>query len=169
MDIRYEGLVAAVERAINEADPIGLLAGGAPSDEYAPEIGTIIPLLANAHRPDDVTGVLHGEFLRWFGEGTAGPRQAYGSAGASDLGCFTRVSEERLTQGLGLGSRADEVELPRPTGDLVPTGALLVHQLQVIDSTSQESLLPRNRSRRAPDSRSPCAHRTCPRRAPESQ
>jgi hypothetical protein len=42
MDIRYEDLVAAVERAINEADP-GLLAGGAPSDEYAPEIGTIIP------------------------------------------------------------------------------------------------------------------------------
>jgi hypothetical protein len=77
MDIRYQDLVAAVERAINEADPIGLLAVGAPSDEYAPEIGTIIPLLANAHRPDDVTGVLHGEFLRWFGEGTAGPRQAY--------------------------------------------------------------------------------------------
>jgi hypothetical protein len=47
----YRDLVAAVERAINEADPIGLLAGGAPSDEYAPEIGTIIPLLANAHRP----------------------------------------------------------------------------------------------------------------------
>ena len=67
MDRRYPDLVAAVERAINEADPIGLLAGGAPSDEYAPEIGTIIPLLANAHRPDDVTGALHGEFLRWRG------------------------------------------------------------------------------------------------------
>jgi len=77
MDIRYQDLAAAVERAVTVADPIGLLAGGAPSDEYAPEIGTIIPLLANAHRPDDVTGLLHGEFLRWFGEGTAGPRQAY--------------------------------------------------------------------------------------------
>jgi hypothetical protein len=40
MDTRYQDLVADVERAINEADPIGLLAGGAPSDEYAPEIGT---------------------------------------------------------------------------------------------------------------------------------
>ena len=99
LDIRYQDLVAAVERAINEADPIGLLAGGAPSDEYAPEIGTIIPLLANAHRPDDVTGVLHGEFLRWFGEGTAAPRQAYDSAGASDLGCFTRISEELAATG----------------------------------------------------------------------
>ena len=77
MDKRYQDLVAAVERAINEADPLGLLAGGAPSDEYAQEIGTITPLLENAHGPDDVTGVLHGEFLRWFGEGTAGPRRAY--------------------------------------------------------------------------------------------
>jgi hypothetical protein len=77
LDVRYQDLVAAVERAINEADPIGLLAGGAPSDEYALEIGTIIPLLANAHRPDDVTAVLHGQFLRWFGEGSAGPGQAY--------------------------------------------------------------------------------------------
>ena len=77
MDIRYQDLVAAVERAINEADPIGLVAGGAPSDEYAPEIGAIVPLLANAQRPDDVTSVLHEEFVRWCGEGTAGLRQAY--------------------------------------------------------------------------------------------
>ena len=33
-------LVKTVERAINEADPIGLLDLGAPSDEYAPEIET---------------------------------------------------------------------------------------------------------------------------------
>ena len=77
MNTRYQDLVAAVERAINEADPIGLLEGGAPSDEYAVEIGTIIPRLAKAQRPDDVTDVLHEEFLRWFGDGTAGPRQAY--------------------------------------------------------------------------------------------
>lgn len=77
METRYQALVTAVEHAINEADPIRLLEAGAPSNEYAPEIGTIIPRLANAHRPDDVTGVLHAEFLRWFGEGTAGPRRAY--------------------------------------------------------------------------------------------
>ena len=83
---RPGGRPRAVERAINEADPIGLLAGGAASDEYAPEIGTIIPLLANAHRADDVTAVLHGEFLRWFGEGTAGPRQAYGAPERATVG-----------------------------------------------------------------------------------
>ena len=80
MDTRYQALVAAVERAINEADPIALLDIGAPTDEYAPEIGTILPRIANAERPDDVTDVLHEEFLRWFREGTAGPRQAYEAA-----------------------------------------------------------------------------------------
>lgn len=77
MDRRYQVLVAAVECAINEADPIGLLEAGAPADEYGSEIGTILPRIANAQRPDDVTDVLHEEFLRWFGDGTAGPRQAY--------------------------------------------------------------------------------------------
>ena len=38
MDVRYQDLIAAVEAAINEADPIRLLAGGAPLDEYAPEV-----------------------------------------------------------------------------------------------------------------------------------
>jgi hypothetical protein len=61
---RFKELVAAVERAINEADPIGLLEIGAPPDEYAPEIGTIVPRLASVGRPDDVVSVLHEEFIR---------------------------------------------------------------------------------------------------------
>jgi len=77
MTTRYQWLFVAVERAINEADPIGLLELGAPSGEYAPEIGTIVPLLASVKRLDDITGVLHEEFIRWFGAGTAGPRHAY--------------------------------------------------------------------------------------------
>jgi hypothetical protein len=40
---------------------------------------------------------------------TCEPSPGVRSAGASDLGCFTRTSEERLTQGLGSGGRADEV------------------------------------------------------------
>ena len=74
---RYQVLVAAVERAINETDPIGLLEIGAPSGEYAPEIGTIVPRLASVERLDDVVAVLHEEFIRWFGDDTAGPRHAY--------------------------------------------------------------------------------------------
>jgi hypothetical protein len=80
MDKRYQVLAAAIERAINEADPIGLLQGGAPADEYGSEIGTILPRIANAKRPDDVTDVLHEEFLRWFGNESAGPRHTYEAA-----------------------------------------------------------------------------------------
>ena len=77
LNTRYQDFVAAVERAINEADPIGLLEMGAPADEYSPEIGTILPRLAAVERVDDVTDVLHEEFLRWFDHGIAGPRDAY--------------------------------------------------------------------------------------------
>lgn len=76
-DTRYQHLVAAVERAINEADPVGLLEIGAPADEYSPEIRTILPRLARVERVDDVTDVLLEEFTRWFDLGIAGPRDAY--------------------------------------------------------------------------------------------
>jgi hypothetical protein len=76
-DRRYQVLVAAVESAINDADPIGLLKLGAPPDEYSSEIGTILPCVAKVERLEQVADVLHTEFLRWFGEGTAGPREAY--------------------------------------------------------------------------------------------
>src|SRR5438045_2508392 len=73
----YQRLVAAVERAINEADPIRLLEVGAPADEYSPEIGTILPRLAGVQGVSDVTNMLHEEFVRWFDQGIAGPSQAY--------------------------------------------------------------------------------------------
>jgi hypothetical protein len=77
METPLQALVAAVERAIDDADPIGLLEGGAPADEYGPEIGTIVPRVMNAQSVEEVTTVLHEEFLRWFGDDTAGPRHAY--------------------------------------------------------------------------------------------
>ncbi len=77
MKARYQSLVAAVARAIDDADPIGLLEGGAPADEYSPEIGTIVPRVVNAQNAADVAAILHEEFQRWFGDDTAGPRQAY--------------------------------------------------------------------------------------------
>jgi len=77
MKARHQALVAAVEQAIDDADPIGLLDGGAPADEYSPEIGTIVPRVVQAQNVDEITATLHEEFLRWFGDGTAGPRHAY--------------------------------------------------------------------------------------------
>ena len=74
---RYQSLVVAVKRAIDYADPIGLLEGGAPADEYGPEIGTIVPRVVNAQSIEELTTVLHEEFVRWFGDDTAGPRHPY--------------------------------------------------------------------------------------------
>jgi hypothetical protein len=72
----YQAFVAAVARAMDDADPIGLLKTGAPSDEYSTELDTILPRLAALEELDDVTAVLHEEFQRWFGD-SAGPRNAY--------------------------------------------------------------------------------------------
>jgi len=56
---RYDILRAAVGRAVDEADPIGLLAMGCPEDEYSAEIGTIVPRVSKASGPDDVRRILH--------------------------------------------------------------------------------------------------------------
>jgi hypothetical protein len=77
--IRYETLVAAVAIAVDEADPIGLLATGCPADEYSAEIGTIVPRVSKALDPAEVRRIVHEEFVRWFDAGTAGPEDAYES------------------------------------------------------------------------------------------
>lgn len=75
--VRYEALVAATARAIDAADPIGLLAMGAPEDEYSPEVGTIVPKVSRATSPSEVRQILHGEFVRWFGPELAGAQEEY--------------------------------------------------------------------------------------------
>ena len=74
---KYKALAAAVARAIDDADPIGLLGLGCPGDEYSPEIGTVVPRVSKASSASEVRQILHEEFLAWFGEGTAGPQDAY--------------------------------------------------------------------------------------------
>jgi hypothetical protein len=72
-----EALVAAVTRAIDEADPKSLLEFGAPSDEYSSEVGAITPRVAKAASRDEVRLILHEEFERWFGVGSVGSIEAF--------------------------------------------------------------------------------------------
>jgi hypothetical protein len=54
---------------INEYDPIGLIDIGAPSDEYDPEVKTIIVQLKNEMTKQEVHELVYQEFQRWFGMG----------------------------------------------------------------------------------------------------
>jgi hypothetical protein len=56
----------AVRAVVNGADPVGLLAVGAPADEYDPEVRELVEW------PGTVTAELvSGVFLRWFGKAGA--------------------------------------------------------------------------------------------------
>jgi hypothetical protein len=77
---QYRDLFEAVSSALREADPISLIAMGCPSDEYEPEVGTILPRLREAQNANDVQRILHEEFVKWFGEDNAGPLEIYHSA-----------------------------------------------------------------------------------------
>ena len=63
---------------INKNDPIGLIANGAPDDEYDAEVGTIIVQLNKEMTEQQIQELLYREFIRWFDdESTAGPKEAY--------------------------------------------------------------------------------------------
>ena len=66
-----------IETILRRHDPIGLIGMGAPEDEYDPEVGTILPRLKEATTEDQLKGIVHAEFVRWFGAETAGPVDLY--------------------------------------------------------------------------------------------
>ena len=73
----YGSLYADVSRLLREADPLGLIAMGAPADEYDPEVSTILPRLREANAVVDVQRIVHEEFVRWFGADLIGPLADY--------------------------------------------------------------------------------------------
>jgi hypothetical protein len=74
---KYQVLRKIVDSAIRHDDPMGLLEMGSPSDEYDPEVGSILPRLKEAETEDQLCSIVHEEFLHWFGDPTAGPKEAY--------------------------------------------------------------------------------------------
>lgn len=49
------------------------------TDEYEPEVGTILPRLHACQSVDDVQKVVHEEFVKWFDDSIAGPLDRYGA------------------------------------------------------------------------------------------
>lgn len=65
----YRELFEAVSAILLEADPVGIHFGS-NTDEYDPEVGTILPRLGSCSSPEDVRRVISEELLRWFGAGS---------------------------------------------------------------------------------------------------
>lgn len=57
-------------------DPIGINFEE-NTDEYEPEVGTILPRLKDAATTSDVLDIVHEEFVRWFDEQIAGDKEHY--------------------------------------------------------------------------------------------
>jgi len=76
----HDGLRRIVGDALRRADPIGLMAMGAPSDEYDPELGTILPLFTSVGSQAELEKLIHSQFVAWFGADEAGPSGRYSSA-----------------------------------------------------------------------------------------
>jgi hypothetical protein len=67
----YGELFESIANLLFNADPIGINFE-INTDEYNPEVGTILPRLRSCRCADDVLQVTHEEFTRWFGADTAG-------------------------------------------------------------------------------------------------
>jgi hypothetical protein len=79
----YRPVRNAVAAIIARADPVNLLALGAPGDEYDGEVSVILTQLDAARSEHDVRAIVRGEFVRRFGEEVAGPPPRYDEPAAA--------------------------------------------------------------------------------------
>jgi hypothetical protein len=78
---KYGELYSATEALFFRHDPIGINFED-NTDEYDPEVSSVLPRLRTCDSEADVQRVLHEEFTRWFGD--AGPLDLYAPI-ATDL------------------------------------------------------------------------------------
>lgn len=95
MKIAYKHLYEEVEEILFRYDPVGINFGE-NTDEYDPEVGTILPRLKEVCSEADVHGIVHEEFVRWFGASDAGAkdRQPYKDASREIWLAWLRFSRE---------------------------------------------------------------------------
>lgn len=74
--LRYKKLFDEVSALLFRYDPIGINFEN-NTDEYDPEVGTILPRMSGCHSPLQVRRVVFEEFCRWFGPETARDELSY--------------------------------------------------------------------------------------------
>ena len=75
---KYKTLFDETSALLFRRDPVGINFE-VNTDEYDPEVGTILPRLSGCHSALEVRKVVYEEFLRWFGPETAGDEISYSS------------------------------------------------------------------------------------------
>ena len=72
----YGALYENISKLLFAWDPKGINFGD-NTDEYEPEVGTIVPRLRTCASAEDVQRVVYEEFQRWFGVDEAGVLETY--------------------------------------------------------------------------------------------
>jgi len=67
----------AVLKVLNIHDPVGLIADGAPDNEYEYQQAAIVRKLPNCRSILETQQMLHDEFCHWFNPEKAGPIDKY--------------------------------------------------------------------------------------------
>lgn len=75
--LKYKNHHKLLSRIINSVDPIGLMAGGAPEDEYCNEVSKILAVIQNVNDEKDITDKIYEVFLNSFGQEVAGGKKPY--------------------------------------------------------------------------------------------
>ena len=87
----YRELFDEVNKLIFSDDPIGINFED-NTDEYEPEVGTILPLLRNCESSDDVRRIVHQEFVNWFDASIAGPEERYTKVATEIWDCWQKFN-----------------------------------------------------------------------------
>ena len=76
MRAEYGALFDELAQLLFERDPIGINFEE-NTDEYEPEVCTILPRLSECRSAADLRQVVHEEFVYWFTASVAGPPERY--------------------------------------------------------------------------------------------
>jgi hypothetical protein len=75
--LNYKDTYKKVKEVVKSIDPIGLVSGGAPQDEYNSEINKIVSLLQKSFEVSFLAEEIYKIFVEYFGEETAGDKSIY--------------------------------------------------------------------------------------------
>ncbi len=73
---QYGALWNSISEILFRLDPMGI-SFASNTDEYDPEVSSILPRLKDCQSADDVRSVVYQEFVYWFGDETAGQESDY--------------------------------------------------------------------------------------------